>query len=85
MLDDWTMIIGTSPQDLPGHRYAFSYDATDTRIPESLLLSIRESLEDAHTYRFDRRLSPAGRRIRLRRLRHGVTRRQWTRLRRHRP
>jgi hypothetical protein len=84
MLDDWTMIIGTSPQDLARHHYMFSYDAMDTRIPESLLLSIKESLDDARTYRVDHRLSLAGRRMRLRRLRHGVTRRQWTRLRRFR-
>jgi hypothetical protein len=84
MLDDWTMIIGTSPQDPAQQHYMFSYDATDTRIPESLLLSIKESLDDARTYQFDRRLSLAGHRMRLRRLRHGVTRRQWTRLRRSR-
>jgi hypothetical protein len=84
MLDGWTMIIGTSPQDLPPHRYMFSYDATDTRIPESLLLSIKESLADAHVYRFDRRPRLALRRIGRRRLRHGITRRRLTRLRRFR-
>ena len=85
MLEDWTMIIGTSPQDLPPHRYIFSYDATDARIPESLLLCIKESLDDAHVYRFDRRPRLALRRIGLRRPRHGVTRRRLTRLRRFRP
>ena len=84
MLDDWTMIIGTSPQDLERHRYMFAYDATDTRIPESLLLSITESLDDARVYRIERRPRLAQRRMRLRRLWRGNGRRRLTRLRRPR-